>query len=532
MPTEPAYLSNATILYLLPEITLLAVATLIYIGGSIVRGTAVWSWVAAGGLLATAAALWGAKGGAVDVGPLYSDAFSNYVRWLVLVVGLLFVLLMSGGDDDEHAAERIGSTLMTLVGMMLVAGTRELVLLFVGLELVSIPTYLLLYLGRGDDGAREASVKYFFLSILASALMLYGFSFLYGVGGSTRMPEIAATLANPQPELVGFARLAGLGLVLVFAGLGFKIAAVPFHFYAPDVYQGTTSANAGLLSVVPKIAGIVALVRIAAMAMPGLSELGWQLALVLSAMTMTLGNVVALWQDNVRRMLAYSSIAHAGYMLIGLAVAFAGGAAVEADKIQGFGAALLYLAVYAIATAGTFAVLAYLGERQRQVDSVDDLAGLGQTHPFAGLALAIFMFSLAGIPPMAGFWGKLALFRGAIGIEAVPGEAVDLRLWFIGIAVLGVVNAAIAAAYYLRIISAVYFRQPRGVLAAEGGIGALAAGILAALLVVTIGLAPGAVTTGSDSAGRAVLKSSSPAATTAQQSPDMPALAVDQSAHP
>lgn len=525
MPADSAYLSNATILYLLPEITLLAVATFIYIGGSIFRGGAVWSWVAAGGLLATAAALGSTDQSALDVGPLSSDAFSNYVRWLVLAVGLLFVMLTARSDDDELAAERIGSLLMTLVGLMLIAGTRELVLMFVGLELVSIPTYLLLYVARRDDGSREGAMKYFFLSILASAIMLYGFSFLYGVGGSTRMSEISAALANPQPEPVGLVRLAGLGLVLVFAGLGFKIAAVPFHFYAPDVYQGTTSANAGLLSVVPKIAGIVALVRIAAMAMPGLAELGWQLALVIAAMTMTVGNVVALWQDNVRRMLAYSSIAHAGYMLIGLAVAFAGGAALEAGSIDGFGATLLYLAVYAIATTGAFAVLVYLSGRQRQVDLVDDLAGLGQTHPFAGLALAIFMFSLAGIPPLAGFWGKLELFLGALSIEALPGEAVDLRLWFVGIAIVGVVNAAVAAAYYLRIIGAIYFRQPRGVLAAEGGWGALAAGILAALLVVTIGIAPGAVRAGAASAGHAVLKSFTPTAVAEQETQPAPALA-------
>lgn len=524
MPADTAYLSNATILYLLPEITLLAVATLIYIGGSIFRASSLWSWVAAGGLLATSAALWGADAKAIAVGPLVSDAFSIYVRWLVLAVGLLFVLLTARSDDDEHAAERVGSVLITTVGLMLIAGARELVLLFVGLELVSIPTYLLLYLGRRDDGAREAAVKYFFLSILASGLMLYGFSFLYGVGGSTRMDAISAALTNPQPEPLGLVRLAGLGLVLVFAGLGFKIAAVPFHFYAPDVYQGTTSAVAGLLSVIPKIAGIVALIRIAAMAMPGLSELGWQLALVLSAMTMTLGNVVALWQDNVRRMLAYSSIAHAGYMLMGLAVAFAGCTVIDEGRIDGFAASLLYLAVYALATTGAFAVLVYLGERDRQVDLVDDLAGVGQTHPFAGLALAIFMFSLAGIPPLAGFWGKFELFLSALNIEALPGEGTSLRLWFVGIAVVGVVNAAIAAAYYLRIVGAIYFRQPRSVLAGDGGAGAWVAGIAAALLVVTIGIAPAAVTTGARSAGQAVLKSFAPTATTAKSEAASPTL--------
>lgn len=500
MPTETALVSNQTILHLVPELILLLVATAIYVAGAFWRLGTVWNWVAAGGLIATAVALAVASPlGAT--GPLAADALGDYVRWLVLVVTLLFVLLSARSVETDFASEHVASILMIAVGLMLVAGARELVLLFVGLELVSIPTYLLLYLGRHDVRSQEAAAKYFFLSVLSSALMLYGFSFLYGVGGSTQLAAISQALAEAHSGQGTGLELGGVGLILVFAGLGFRITAVPFHFYAPDVYQGTTNGNAGLLAVVPKIAGFVALVRIASIAMPGLAELGWQLALVLSAITMTLGNLLALWQNNLRRLFAYSSIAHAGYMLIGVAVGFASSQADEvAGGINGLGATLLYLAVYVLAVSGTFAAFNYLGGRAQPVEEVDDLAGVGYTHPLAGVALAVFMFSLAGLPPLAGFWGKLALFSGALTINVAPGDEA-LRQWFVGMAVLGVLNAAVAAAYYLRIVAMLFFRQPRAVLPGTGGPGPLAAMALALLLVIGIGAYPGPLSRGAVAVG-------------------------------
>ncbi len=301
----------------------------------------------------------------------------------------------------------------------------------------------------------------------------------------------------------GLASLAKVALVLLFAGLGFRITLVPFHFYAPDVYQGTSHPNAGLLAVVPKIAGLAALVRIMAVSMTGsdpfgphefiqqLSGVAWHLAFALSLVTMTLGNLAALWQQNLRRLLAYSSIAHAGYMLIGLAVAFAvNGGAKGAVTIDGVGATLFYLFVYAIATMGSFAVLTYLGDADRQVENVDDLAGLGRAHPWVAAALAIFMFSLTGLPPLAGFWGKFALFTGAMGVQAVDGS---LSPWFLGLAIAGVLNAAISAGYYLRVVSVMYFRPPLSVPAARGGVGAALASIACAMLVIGIGANPGAM---------------------------------------
>ena len=256
---------------------------------------------------------------------------------------------------------------------MLVASAANLVLLFVGLELISIPTYILLSLGRRDPASQEAAAKYFYLSVLSSAILLYGLSFLYGTTGTMQLLP-----ALPQPAAAMRVRLLGkVALVLVVAGLCFRVTAVPFHFYAPDVYQGTIQANAALLSVLPKAAGLLALVRLIVLGMPEMGPFAWKIFLALSVLTMTLGNVLALWQENVRRLFAYSSIANAGYMLIGLAVG-AGAGHRQVGLWDGVGATFFYLCVYAAATLGTFAVFAYLG---RQTAADRNRRGTGRPGP-------------------------------------------------------------------------------------------------------------------------------------------------------
>jgi NADH-quinone oxidoreductase subunit N len=404
---------------------------------------------------------------------------AQFTRWLALAMGLLLVLAASHRREHD-APEYIGSLLLSVVGLMLLACADELVLLFLALELISIPTYIVLYLGRHDAASQEATAKYFFLGVLASALLLYGLAFLYGTTGSTSLPAISAHLSECACVADGRAVLAGVALVLIFAGLGFKIAVAPFHFYAADVYQGTTNLNAGLLSVVPKIAGMVALVRLVVISMPGTEAYGWRIAMAVAALTMTYGNVLALWQDNLRRLLAYSSIAQAGTMLIGLAVGLASSGATRWDGVGGL---LFYLCVYTIATLGTFAALVYLGREDHELSGVDELAGLGRTRPGIALLIAVFMFSLAGIPPLAGFWGKLTIFASALSVDAG-----DLRVWFIGLAVLGVLNAAVAAAYYLRVVAVMYFRSPLATPKPQGGLGAWTTAVVCAMLVVAIGL--------------------------------------------
>ena len=488
-------MSLETVRLLSPEIVLIAAAVVIYVAGAFLETQRGWSCVAGTAVLLAAAALAfcvGSEPAAVTGGPLTADALAYYGRWLGLLFGGLLVLSTARPFSDG-TPEYVGSLLLAVAGLMIVAGASELVLLFLGLELIAIPTYILLYLGRRDgasqeDGAaQEATAKYFFLGILASALLLYGFCFLYGTSGSTQLDQIRDALTDSDGSATVLIGLAPLALVLIFAGLGFKIAAVPFHFYAPDVYHGTTHGNAALLSVIPKAAGMVAMVRILVMAMPTLPELapyGWRIALVLAVLTMTLGNVVALWQDNLRRLLAYSSIAHAGYMLIGLTVALA--PAEVTGGWDGVGALLFYLCVYAVATIGTFAALDYLGQRDKQLDGVDELAGLGKTRPITAAAIGVFMFSLAGIPPLAGFWGKLNLFGSALSVTDP-----ELRIWFILLAVIGAINAAIAAAYYLRIVSVMYFRTPLATPKSEGGVGPRCAVAVCVVLTLLIGVWPG-----------------------------------------
>jgi len=474
-----------------PEIVLVAAAVAVYLGGAAYRSAGPWSWVAAGGIALAALAL--ACPGCPPGDPAGFDLLAQYARWLALGLGAVLLLTAWRPPTREPGAptggtpEYCGSLLLCVAGLMLAAGAGNLVLLVVGLELISVPTYILLAVGRRDPAGQEAATKYFFLSILASVVFLYGLSFLYGTTGSMELDVIRARLADPETLPPGFETLAKLAMVLVVAGLCFRVTAVPFHFYAPDVYQGTSHANAAFLSVVPKAAGLVVLVRLVLGAMPAMAPYAWKIALALAVLSMTLGNLLALWQDNLRRLMAYSSIANAGYMLIGLCVALAVPGA--GGWWNGVAAMLFYLGVYAAATLGLFAALACLGGPRRQIDAVDELAGLGRTHPALAAAVAACMFSLAGLPPAGGLWGKLLVFGSALAAEAGTGG--PHHAWLVALAIVGVLNAAIGAYYYLRIVGVMYFRPSAGELKAEGGRAPWWAAMACALAVLAVGVYPG-----------------------------------------
>jgi NADH-quinone oxidoreductase subunit N len=491
-----------------PEIVLVFLAAWIYVAGAFQPARL---WWAAYSLAAYAVAAWVlvvnesnltrelAPGIVQLSGPIVVDYLGHVLRLVALLVGVLFTLTAARIVREELAGEYFGSLMLLVAGIMLVARANDLVLLFVGLELISIPTYVLLYLGRRDRATAEATVKYFFLSIFSSAVLLYGLSFLYGIAGTTILlsPPGEASIANSLAAMSATGTgspLFPLASVLVVAGLGFKIAAVPFHFYAPDVFQGATNVTAGLLAVAPKLGGIAALIRLVVVAMPDATHFAWQLLLVMTIATMTLGNICALWQQNLRRLMAYSSIAHAGYLLIGVTVA-AGTTRAEAG---GVASVVLYVAVYTLASAGTFAALAYLGGVQREVNTLEDIAGLSGDKPLAAAAIAVCMFSLAGIPPLAGFWGKLTLFGGALRVAtdaSLAAGGAGAGLWMTVLAVAGALNAAIAAAYYLRVVAVMYFGSSQRTHGGEGGWGAQAAMLLAASLVLYFGVFPGSLMT-------------------------------------
>ena len=513
--------------FLSAEIVLVVAALAIYLGGAFWSTQKAWAPMALIAILLSALALWqyGAKpptpilpaltaaspmsdagrglaammAGALN-SPVVADPLAAYGRWLALAIGAVMVLIVWRPLATGGMPEYLGSLLLMIAGLMLVATAANLVLLFVGLELISIPTYILLSLGRRDPASQEAAAKYFYLSVLASAILLYGLSFFYGTTGTMQLSVLHSPMAAPRE----FELLGKVAMVLVVAGLCFRVTAVPFHFYAPDVYQGTIQANAALLSVLPKAAGLLALVRLIVLGMPEMGQYSWHIFLALSVLTMTLGNVLALWQENVRRLFAYSSIANAGYMFIGLAVSLAPGTA--SGLWGGIGAMFFYLCVYAAATLGTFAVLAYLGRQRQQIETVEELAGLGRTHPTMAAALAVCMFSLAGLPPAAGLWGKLMLFGSALNVEAASGG--PLRPWFIALAIIGALNAAVAAYYYLRIISLMYFREPLATLQAEGGPGPYVAALLCSLAVLILGFYPSPLMKGCIEAGKSRVQDS------------------------
>jgi NADH-quinone oxidoreductase subunit N len=471
-----------------PEMILGVMACVLFLGGTWLRNRHVWAAVAAASLIAAGIALYftpppqyatlEAAGYALFSGPLVLDKFSYLVRAIALCGGFVFVLFSWDEISDEHAPEYHACILLITAGVGLTGAANELVTLFLALELISIPTYVMLYLPRHTAPAEEAALKYFLLSIFSSALLLFGFSYLYGMTGTTNLTAMADAFTNGRPALTGLALVA---LIMVVAGLGFRITAVPFHFYAPDVYQGTSTGMAALLAFVPKVAGFAALVRllgfihldvaplstdknvfhIVGMASTGqlLGEQVPVLLWIMAAVTMSLGNVLALLQDNVKRLLAYSSVAHAGYMLVGLAVAPK--LLANPDAVGGVESLLFYLVAYGGMTVGAFAVLHYLSTKARPVETVDDLAGLSRSHPLTALVMVLFLFSLIGIPATAGFAGKFFLFGGAMSVPRMVEYPVTLeqsRLFMI-LALIGMLNAAIGGWYYLRIAAVMYLRE-------------------------------------------------------------------------
>jgi NADH-quinone oxidoreductase subunit N len=509
--------------FVLPEVVLAVTACVLYLGGLFRPGRNLWGSVALLGLAGAGAALVltgqvtfdteDERRAALFAGPLVFDSLAVFIKLITICAGAVLVLLSWEEVPERQAADYHACLLLVLAGLCLTGSANDLVTLFVALELTSIPVYILLYLPRHDTPSQEAALKYFLLSVFSSALLLCGFSYLYGLAGTTNLAALMSALNTAErTSLPGVAHLA---LILVIAGLGFRITAVPFHFYAPDVYQGTATVNAAVLAFVPKVAGFAALLRVLGFVLPegirprddligtALSEQVPIVLWLLAAVTMTLGNLLALLQDNVKRMLAYSSVAHAGYMLVALAVApFLRKA--SASGPDGVEALLFYLVAYGAMTVGAFAVLAYLHTPGRPVETVDDLAGLSRSHPGVSLLMAVFLFSLIGIPQTAGFTGKFLIFFGAMGIPSATPAGSDARTveqvrelaqhaaLYRWLAVIGVLNAAIGGWYYLRILAAMYLRTAVRPPETRWAWSGLATMLLCAILTVGLSVPPAA----------------------------------------
>ncbi len=427
------------------------------------------------------------------VAPFDPTGPAAFVRWLALGAAAVFLLMCWPEVRDDNAADYAACTLVAAAGASLVGRANDLVALFLALELVSIPTYVLLYLPVRTRAGQEAAVKYFLLSVLSSAVLLFGFSYLYGLTGTTNVGAVTQALTAAHRQ--GVSPMALVAAVLVVAGLGFRVTAFPFHFYAPDVFEGGPTGVVAQVAFLPKLVGFVALARLLGLFAPPLTQLPFDavatlvplLLWIIAVATMTFGNVLALLQDNLKRLLAYSGIAHGGYMLIGLVVPLALPESGGREPSQaGPDALLFYLVAYGLMTVGAFAVLLYLSGPGRSAETVDDLGGLGQTHPVAAATLSVLLFSLIGLPLTAGFAGKLLLFLSAFDAPATgPMRNMDPVL-----AVIAAVNAAVGAVYYLRIIGVMYLRSPLRPGGPARGRPTLAAAVVCAALTVVFGIYP------------------------------------------
>jgi NADH-quinone oxidoreductase subunit N len=374
-----------------------------------------------------------------------NDAFSIFLH--VIIIGVAALAILGSLDYLEREGIQRGEyyalILFAAAGMGILAGANELVTAFVGLEMSSISTYVLVGFRRRALISNEASLKYFLLGSFATAFFLYGIAMVYGAVGTTIIDKIQPALADASSG-GRLPALAILGLGLMFVGLGFKVVIAPFQIYGPDVYEGAPSPVTALLAAAPKAATFALMVRIFLVSF-GSASYTWFWAVWVSAiLTMFIGNLAALVQNNVKRMLAYSSIAHAGYIL----VAFAAGTAIGAAAV------LFYLAAYVLMKVGAFLVVTHLGQRGEKRLTLQDYAGLGSTQPVLAVCFSLFLFSLLGLPATGGFLGKFFAFQAALDASGAHGR------WIIWLVVIAAINSVIGSYYYLRVIITMYFAEP------------------------------------------------------------------------
>ena len=372
------------------------------------------------------------------------DSYAVFWKMLLYLVSGLTILLSMGYLKEEkiQLAEYYAFVLLALTGMMVMVSGADLLTIYLGIELMSITLYIMAGIKRFEARSIESSAKYFVLGAFSSGILLYGISILFGVTGSTRLVEIGAVVTERGID----DPLVFIALMLLIVGFGFKVAAVPFHMWTPDVYQGAPTSVTAFMAVASKTASFAAFLRVLLEAFGGIKP-NWNLIiLVICLITIALGNLVAIVQTNVKRMLAYSSIAHAGYALIGVVVAGWGGRAAVSG--QGMSSLMLYLAIYSFMTMGAFTMVAILRKGGLEGEEIEDFTGLAKRHKGGAFLMLIFLVSLAGIPPTAGFIGKFYLFMAAVNAGLA---------W---LAIVGLVFAAISAFYYLRIVMVMYMREP------------------------------------------------------------------------
>jgi NADH-quinone oxidoreductase subunit N len=468
----------------LPEMLLAAAAMALLILG-VMRGegsTRLVSWLAIGVLILV---LIGAEIGGGDrrvgfYGMFITDAFAVFMKALVLIGSAVTILIGMRYNEEQGIARFEFPVLVMLAttGMMVMISANDLITLYVGLELQNLALYVVASFNRDSVRSSEAGLKYFVLGALSSGMLLYGASLIYGFTGTTAFADLAKLMSGGAVPSTGVI----IGLVFVVVGLAFKVSAVPFHMWTPDVYEGAPTPVTAFFAVAPKVAALALFIRFMIAPFGPLIGEWRQIIIFLSIASMMLGAFAAIAQQSIKRLMAYSSIGHVGYALIGLAAGTANG-------IRGV---LVYMAIYLFMTVGTFAVILCMRREGRMLEGISDLAGLSRSQPGLALALAIFMFALSGIPPTAGFFAKLYVFLAAI----------DAKL--AGLAVIGVVTSVVSAFYYLRVVRVMYFDEPVGVF--DHPITAELKGVLFVTAVVTLFffLLPGPIVGGAEAAASAL----------------------------
>jgi NADH-quinone oxidoreductase subunit N len=455
----------------LPEVFLVTMAMVLMMVGvfahpkraySLVTNLSIVSLLAVMGLLVFG------KSGSVDAfNKLFiNDDFTQFVKVLVVLGAVLILFIGDRAARNLHIArfEYPILILFATVGMMLMVSANDLISLYVGLELQSLSLYVVAALSRDSVRSSEAGLKYFVLGALSSGMLLYGCSLIYGFAGTTAFSVLPAVIAKLGTAPLGLVT----GLVFLIVGLAFKVAAVPFHMWTPDVYEGAPTPVTAFFAAAPKVAALALFIRVAMGPFQPLVADWQQVIVLLSLLSMVFAAFAAIVQTNIKRLMAYSSIGHAGYALIGLAV----------GSKQGVTAVRIYLAIYVVMVTGTFACILAMSRKGEAVEEIADLAGLGKSHPAMAAALLLFMFSMAGIPPLAGFFGKLYIFLAAIEAKMYT------------LAIIGVLSSVVAAFYYLRVVKVMYFDE--GVEELDHKIGRRVGSVMAvaALLVLLFFLWP------------------------------------------
>jgi NADH-quinone oxidoreductase subunit N len=433
--------SGVEYIRILPELILTIVGVLIMFFAAVLKEnqTSIYAPLSIAGLVGALIGAFAAYGnaGLAFHNMLAVDGFATFFRVLVIGVGILAVFSSMEylKQENSQPGEFFALILLSVVGQSLMAAANELIMIFIGLEISSIASYILAGYLRDDPRNNESALKYFLLGSFATAFLLYGVAWIYGATSSTNLSAIRESLASPNAPS---AALAGTAAALIFIGLAFKVSAAPFQAWAPDVYQGAPAPVSAFLSVGPKAAAFAVILRVF---VGGFSPIAgqwmpfvWGCALA----TMVVGNFAAILQSNIKRLLAYSSIAHAGYVLV----------AVAANSDIGSAAVMFYMAAYAVTNIGAFAVVTYVARKGEQYVKIEDFAGLGQRQPGMAAMLSIFLLSLIGVPLTGGFFGKFYIFKAALDSHLI---------W---LTVLGLLNSAVAAYYYLRLLVVMYFQEP------------------------------------------------------------------------